>query len=349
MYKHLVRPFFFFIDPEKVHHQVVSLLKFGFSIPGIRQIFRYITTIRHPQLRRELFGITFNNPVGIAAGFDKNAHCYNELADLGFGFIEIGTVTPKGQPGNPKKRLFRLPKDRALINRMGFNNQGLEAAVTNLKKRKTKAVIGGNLGKNTQTPNHEAVNDYLKVFSGLFDVVDYFVVNVSCPNITDLRELQDQDALVNILQQIQKINQAKSHPKPVLLKVSPDLNEGQLDEVIDLAREKLIDGVVAVNTTITRTGLFTPEEEVKKIGNGGLSGKPLKQRATEVIRYLSQKSGKAFPIIGVGGIETPEDAIEKLEAGADLIQVYTGFIYEGPFIARKINRALAKYYTENNS
>jgi dihydroorotate dehydrogenase len=347
MYKHLIRPFFFFIDPEKVHHQVVSLLKFGFSIPGIRQIFRHATQVKSPKLQRKLFGLTFSNPVGIAAGFDKNAHCYNELADLGFGFIEIGTVTPKGQTGNPKKRLFRLPKDHALINRMGFNNNGLESAVRNLKKRKTKAIIGGNLGKNTLTPNQDAVVDYLTVFSGLFDYVDYFVVNVSCPNITDLRELQDQEALVNILQKIQQINVAKSNPKPILLKVSPDLNEAQLDEVIDLANRKLIDGVVAVNTTVTRDGLVTPGNEIKRIANGGLSGLPLKKRSTEVIRYLSQKSGKAFPIIGVGGIETPQDAIEKMEAGADLIQVYTGFIYEGPFIAKRINRALANYSTEN--
>ena len=348
MYKHLIRPLFFFIDPEKVHHQVISLLKFGFSIPGIRQIFRYFTRIKQPNLKRELFGLSFLNPVGIAAGFDKNAHCYNDLADLGFGFIEIGTVTPKGQAGNPKKRLFRLPEDHALINRMGFNNNGLDAAVKKLKKRKTKAIIGGNLGKNTLTPNQDAVNDYLTVFKGLFDYVDYFVVNVSCPNITDLKELQDQEALVNILEKIQEVNQAKSQPKPVLLKVSPDLNESQLDEVIDLAHKKLIDGVVAVNTTITRQGLQTSDSEIKSIGNGGLSGLPLKQRSTEVIRYLSQKSGKAFPIIGVGGIETPEDALEKIKAGADLIQVYTGFIYEGPFIAKRINRALAHYYTENN-
>ncbi|MFA5417441.1 MAG: quinone-dependent dihydroorotate dehydrogenase [Bacteroidales bacterium] len=348
MYKFLIRPLFFLIDPEKVHHQVVSLLKFGMMIPGIKQIIRGSTRVNDQRLHRNLFGLHFENPVGIAAGFDKNASCYTELADLGFGFIEIGTVTPKGQPGNPKTRLFRLPHDHALINRMGFNNHGLDAAVENLKKRRTKAIIGGNLGKNTSTPNAEAVNDYVTVFNGLFDYVDYFVVNVSCPNITDLRELQDQEVLINILQKIQQINKAKKHPKPVLLKVSPDLNEAQLDEVIDLAGKQLIEGVVAVNTTITRNGLTTSESEIKSIGNGGLSGKPLKQRATEVIRYLSEKSGKAFPIIGVGGIETPEDAIEKLEAGADLIQVYTGFIYEGPFIAKKINRQIIRNLSKNN-
>jgi dihydroorotate dehydrogenase len=348
MYKHLIRPLFFLVDPEKVHHQVVSLLKFGMAIPGIKQLVRCSASINHTNLHKELFGLHFDNPVGIAAGFDKNAECYNELADLGFGFIEIGTVTPKGQQGNPVTRLFRLPVDHALINRMGFNNRGLEAAVQNLKKRRTRAIIGGNLGKNTLTPNTEAVNDYVTVFNGLFDYVDYFVVNVSCPNISDLRELQDQEALINILEKIQHINKAKNHPKPVLLKVSPDLNEAQLDEVIDLAKNMLIDGVVAVNTTITRNGLTASESTIKSIGNGGLSGKPLKQRATEVIRYLSEKSGKAFPIIGVGGIETPEDAIEKLEAGADLIQVYTGFIYEGPFIAKKINQAIIRHQNKNN-
>lgn len=348
MYKHLIRPLFFFIDPERVHHQVVLLLKFGMAIPGAKQVIRWITNVNDNRLHRELFGLHFENPVGIAAGFDKNASCYNQLADLGFGFIEIGTVTPKGQTGNQKPRLFRLPKDNALINRMGFNNHGLDAAVGNLKKRRTTAIIGGNLGKNTLTPNAEAVNDYVTVFSGLFDYVDYFVVNVSCPNITDLRELQDQDALINILEKIQIVNRSKELTKPVLLKVSPDLNEGQLDEVIDLAKKKLIDGVVAVNTTIRRTGLVTPESTITSIGNGGLSGLPLKQRATEVIRYLSEKSGKAFPIIGVGGIETPEDAIEKLEAGADLLQVYTGFIYEGPFIANKINRAIIRHLSKNN-
>jgi dihydroorotate dehydrogenase len=347
MYKNLIRPLFFTVDPEKVHHQVVALLKLGFSIPGVRLLVKRMCRVDDPVLRKELFGLTFINPVGIAAGFDKNAHVYNELSDLGFGFVEIGTVTPKGQPGNPRKRLFRLPGDRGLINRMGFNNDGVDAAVANLKKRTTKAIVGGNLGKNTLTPNTEAVNDYVQVMEGLFDYVDYFVVNVSCPNITDLRELQDQEALLRILSNLREINKKKPNPKPILLKVSPDLNWSQLDEVIDLAKKRLIDGVVAVNTTITRQQLNTPEEEVKAIGNGGLSGAPLKKRATEVIRYLADKSGKAFPIIGVGGIETPEDAIEKLEAGADLLQVYTGFIYEGPFIAKKINKALVNYYKQN--
>ena len=225
---------------------------------------------------------------------------------------------------------------------MGFNNFGLSRAVENLKNRKTKVIIGGNLGKNTATPNSEAVEDYVTLFKGLFDYVDYFTVNVSCPNVSDLRELQDQDALQEILNRLQEINQKKPNPKPILLKLSPDLNNQQLDEVIDIVKQTGIDGVVAVNTTITRDNLVTDESRVNEIGKGGLSGKPVKQRSTEIIRYLANKSNKAFPIVGVGGIFTPDDAIEKLEAGADLVQVYTGFIYEGPFIARKINKRLLK-------
>jgi dihydroorotate dehydrogenase len=342
MYKSLVRPLFFLLGPEKAHHLATGLMKFAFGIPGISRLFHSITTVNHPKLERHVFGLTFKNPVGIAAGFDKNAAYYNELGSLGFGFVEVGTVTPKGQPGNPKPRMFRLPVDAGLINRMGFNNHGLDAAVRNLKKRSTKAVIGGNLGKNTLTPNEVAVEDYVRLFEGLFDHVDYFVVNVSCPNLSDLHELQDQDSLEEILNRLQAFNFKKKSPKPILLKVSPDLNNGQLDEVIDIVSKTQIDGVVAVNTTITRNNLATDPGKVKEMGNGGLSGIPIKDRATEVIRYLAEKSGKAFPIIGVGGIFTPEDAIEKLKAGADLVQVYTGFVYEGPMIARRINKRLLR-------
>ena len=340
MYKSLIRPLFFRIDPEKAHHIVTGLLNFAFKIPGIPALANQLTRVEDPRLERKVFGLTFKNPVGIAAGFDKNAEYYNDLSNLGFGFIEVGTVTPKGQSGNPKPRMFRLPVDQGLINRMGFNNHGLDNAVANLKKRKTKAIIGGNLGKNTLTPNDIAVQDYIELFKGLFDHVDYFVVNVSCPNLSDLHELQDQDSLIEILGSLQEINQKKDYPKPILLKVSPDLNEGQLDEVIEIVEKTKIDGVVAVNTTITRNDLKTSAQKVKEIANGGLSGIPIKDRSTEVIRYLSEKSNKAFPIIGVGGIFTPEDAIEKLDAGADLIQVYTGFVYEGPLIARRINKKL---------
>lgn len=342
MYKRLVRPLFFNLPPETIHHMVDAGLRTAFSIPGMATAVSSYVGVTNQQLSREVFGLHFKNPVGIAAGFDKQARMYNQLANLGFGFVEIGTVTPRPQPGNPKPRLFRLPKDKALINRMGFNNIGVDAAVENLKKRHTDIIIGGNIGKNTATPNDKAIDDYVICFEKLFDHVDYFVVNVSCPNITDLGELQDQEKLMAILNRIQYINHESSHPKPVLLKVSPDLNNKQLDEVIEIVDRTKIDGVVATNTTITRNHLFTPENQVEQIGNGGLSGQPIRERATEVIRYLAEKSEKAFPIIGAGGIFTAEDAKEKLDAGADLVQVYTGFIYEGPFIARRINKALLK-------
>jgi len=342
MYKSIFRPVLFWFSPESVHHFVVNSLKILFKIPGTGWLLIKLTQVNDPRLEREVFGLKFKNPVGIAAGFDKQAELYNELSNFGFGFIEIGTVTPKGQPGNPKPRLFRLPLDKALINRMGFNNGGVNNAVKNLNKRKTTVIIGGNIGKNTLTPNSEAVEDYVLCFQQLFDFVDYFVVNVSCPNITDLHELQDQDSLMKILGKIQELNNTKAHPKPILLKVSPDLNNKQLDEVIEIVKRTKIDGVVATNTTISRQNLKTDDDRIKKIANGGLSGKPITDRSTEVIRYLAEKSGKAFPIIGVGGIFTVEDALEKLHAGADLVQVYTGFIYEGPFIAKKINKALLK-------
>jgi dihydroorotate dehydrogenase len=340
MYRHLLRPLLFRLDPERIHHLVASGLQLTGKIPGANYFIKNITSVAHPLLEREVFGLKFRNPVGVAAGFDKQASLYNQLAHLGFGFVEIGTITPRPQPGNPKPRLFRLPADQALINRMGFNNIGADQAVANLKKRKTDIVIGGNIGKNTATPNDKAVDDYAECFRKLFDYVDYFVVNVSCPNITDLGELQDQDKLMLILNRLQQMNHDQSKSKPILLKISPDLNDRQLDEVIDIVAQTKIDGVVAVNTTITRNNLITPENRVKQIANGGLSGKPLRDRATEVIRYLAQKSDKAFPIIGAGGIFTPDDAIEKLLAGADLLQVYTGFVYEGPLIARNINRQL---------
>jgi len=339
LYKGLIRPVLFKMYAEKVHHLIKTTLKVSFSVPGIKALVNSFYAVNHPNLERELFGLKFKNPVGIAAGFDKNAEMYNEMSAFGFGHIEIGTVTPLGQPGNPKPRIFRLIPDRAMINRMGFNNGGIETAVRNLKKRNSDVIIGGNLGKNTATPNSTAVSDYLKVFEGLYNYVDYFVVNVSCPNVTDLCELQDQDFLEEILFTIQKSNGQKDKPKPVLLKVAPDLNENQLDEVIEIVEKTKIDGVIATNTTVTRENLKSNWEP---IGNGGLSGQPLKNKSTEVIRYLAQKSNKAFPIIGVGGIFTAEDAIEKLKAGADLVQVYTGFIYEGPGIAKKINKAILK-------
>ena len=344
LYKHLIKPLFFRFDAEKVHHFVTSSLKTTFKIPGIRRCIKSYCTVQSPNLEKEVFGLHFKNPVGLAAGFDKNADFVKEMNAFGFGFIETGAVTPLAQPGNPKPRLFRLPEDKALINRMGFNNKGVDYHARQLIKRPKDLIIGVNLGKNTETPNEKAADDYLLLFERLFDYADYFVINVSCPNITDLHELQDKDFLLEIIGKIQNENRRKPKPKPVLLKISPDLNNHQLDEVIEIVKESKLSGVIAINTTVSRDGLQTGNDKVKKIGRGGLSGLPLKQRALETIRYLSEKSGKAFPIIGVGGIFTPGDAKAMLEAGADLIQIYTGFIYEGPLVVKKINKYLEKTY-----
>jgi dihydroorotate dehydrogenase len=297
---------------------------------------------RHPSLEREVFGIRFENPVGLAAGFDKEAQFVDEFAALGFGFIEIGTITPKAQPGNPPPRLFRLQADQALINRMGFNNEGVETAVARLKNRKSKVIVGGNIGKNKLTSNEDAVKDYETCFDFLFDHVDYFAVNVSSPNTPNLRALQEKGPLKLILSRLSEKNNQKQVPKPILLKIAPDLSNQQLDDIIEIVEELKLAGVIATNTTISREGLRMDDAKLEEIGNGGLSGKPLKRRSTEVIRYLHKNSNSKFPIIGVGGISTPEDAIEKIRAGASLIQLYTGFIYQGPGIIRKINKHLLK-------
>lgn len=343
MYKSFIRPIFFSIDPERVHYQVFDLLRSMCKLPGAKGILRSQFTVESNSLERELFGIKFKNPVGIAAGLDKDAKAIDELALLGFGFVEIGTLTPKPQPGNEKPRLFRLPKDKALINRMGFNNGGVHEAVERLKRRKSKVIVGGNIGKNKVTPNENALDDYGYCVEHLHPYVDYFVVNVSSPNTPGLRELQEKEPLQKLLTFVKKLSLSKENPKPVLLKIAPDLTSSQLDDIIDILQATRIDGVIATNTTISREGLQTSSEEVNKIGSGGLSGKPLTKRATEVIRYLRQNLGPDFPIIGVGGIMTPEDALEKLNAGADLIQVYTGFIYEGPSLAKRINKYLLRH------
>jgi dihydroorotate dehydrogenase len=340
MYKLIIRPILFRLDPEKVHHLIVFLVKLGFLIPGVSLIVKSIFTLEHPKLKRTVLGMEFKNPVGLAAGFDKNASFYKQFANFGFSFIEIGTVTPKGQNGNPKPRLFRLPCDNAIINRMGFNNIGVKEVVRNLKNRKNKIIIGGNIGKNTATPNKLAVNDYINTFNELYYYVDYFVVNVSCPNICDLRELQDKDSLTEILSNLTKEREYKTLKKPILLKISPDLNYNQIDEVIEIVKEVKIDGFVATNTTTGRYNLSTPANKVQAIGNGGMSGKPLKDRSTEIIRYICQKTNGSIPIIGVGGIMDPADAIEKLNAGASLVQIYSGFIYEGPALVKRINKAI---------
>ncbi|MBK7128743.1 MAG: quinone-dependent dihydroorotate dehydrogenase [Crocinitomicaceae bacterium] len=340
MYKIFIRPILFLFSAEKAHHFTFRMLRWSAKIPGIKALRRAQFDFHNPQLEKEVFGLKFKNPVGLAAGFDKNAILLNELEDFGFGFIEIGTVTPKPQPGNPKPRLFRLVKDEAIINRMGFNNDGADVIADRLSKRRSKILIGGNIGKNTATGDDGAKQDYMYDFSALHPYVDYFVVNVSCPNVGSLAKLQNKDFLVDLLNSLKKKNEELGKQKPILLKIAPDLNSIQLDEVIEIIRETKIAGVVATNTSTSREGLNTSQEKVSEIGNGGLSGKPVKQRSTEVIRYLSEKSNKAFPIIGVGGIHSPTDAIEKMRAGADLVQIYTGFIYEGPSIIKKINKAL---------
>ena len=335
MYKLLIRPLLFLFDPEKVHYFTFSLIRILSKIPGIPSLFESLYTVNDKRLETEVFGLKFKNPVGLAAGFDKDAVLYKELSHFGFGFIEIGTLTPKGQEGNPKKRLFRLKEDQAIINRMGFNNGGVQAAVGRLKKNEG-FLIGGNIGKNKLTPNENAVDDYLICFEALFDYVNYFVVNVSSPNTPNLRELQEKEPLTQLLQALQKENLAKPNSKPILLKIAPDLTDTQLLDIIDIVKETKIAGVIATNTTISRQGL----QSANRSEIGGMSGKPLAKRSTEVIRFLSEKSNKAFPIIGVGGIHSAEDAIEKLEAGASLIQLYTGFIYEGPALVKAINKKI---------
>lgn len=342
MYKRIIRPIFFLFDPEQVHHFVVQIIKIAFKIPGIALLTERWLTLKNPLLERTVFGLHFSNPVGLAAGFDKDATFYNEFSHLGFAFIEIGTVTPKGQTGNPKPRSFRIPKDDALINRMGFNNHGADEILANLKHRKTKIIIGGNLGKNTTTPNDQAVNDYIFTFNKLYEHVDYLVVNVSCPNISDLQKLQDKDSLMIILNALNLERAKKQYFKPILLKISPDLNFSQIDEVLEIVADTKIDGIIATNTTTGRYNITEDDQKIKQFGNGGLSGKPLRERSTEIIRYIFKKTNGRLPIIGVGGIMNAEDAIEKLKAGASLVQIYTGFIYEGPLLVKRINKAVLK-------
>lgn len=327
------------LSPEKAHNVTTSLLGILCKIPGVSAILRNWYVVESASLTKEVFGITFPNPIGLAAGFDKNASYLHSMKNLGFGFIEIGTITPKSQLGNPQPRLFRLPVDEALINRMGFNNNGINAAIKRLKSRPKGLIVGGNIGKNKVTPNESATGDYLLCFESLFPYVDYFVVNVSSPNTPDLRQLQDKEPLQALLSTLQKANGRKEHRKPILLKIAPDLNQQQLDDILEIADSTSLDGLIATNTTISREGLATLPKEITEIGAGGLSGKPMQNRSTEVIRYIRSKN-KRIPIIGVGGIHDVNSALEKLSAGADLIQIYTGFVYEGPGLVARINRAL---------
>lgn len=341
MYKYVIRPLVFLLDAETAHYFSFTMIRF-FSSIGLGPIFRKLFVINDKRLEKEVFGLKFKNSIGLAAGFDKDARLYNEFSDFGFGFVEIGTLTPKPQSGNPKKRLFRLQDDQAIINRMGFNNQGVFDAVERLKKQH-RVLVGGNIGKNKVTPNEDAVKDYLICFDALFEYVDYFVVNVSSPNTPGLRELQDKKPLTKILKKLKRANtnnasKYSSKEKPILLKIAPDLTNDQLMDIIAIVNDTKIDGIIATNTTIARDGLSSHLTLVEE--KGGLSGKPLASRSTEVIRFLAEKSNKAFPIIGVGGIHSAQDAIEKLEAGADLVQLYTGFVYEGPSLLKRINKAI---------
>lgn len=344
MYKFLVRPLLFFFAPETIHFIVSCILKVTFIIPGLSYIISRLFTLENKRLVRDVAGLKFKNPVGLAAGFDKNASLFNELSNLGFSFVEIGTITPEPQTGNKRPRSFRLAKDSALINRMGFNNYGIEEIVRRLKRKRCDIIIGGNIGKNTKTTNKDAYNDYEICFRKIYDHVDYIAVNVSCPNIDNLTELQDAKALENILHRLMEIRKKQTKHKPVFLKISPDLSNRQLDEIIDISVNTGINGIIATNTTIERKELRTSQDKIDKIGSGGLSGKPLTNRSTATIKYINKKLDGKLPIIGVGGIMSPEDAIEKIEAGATLVQVYTGFIYEGPYLVKRINKAIAKAY-----
>ncbi len=343
LYKSIVRPLMFLMDPEKVHHLIVKILKVAFKIPLIGFFVSKWYTKCCKGLEKEFCGLRFKNPVGLAAGFDKDARFFDQMSKFGFGFIEIGTVTPKAQGGNPKPRIFRIKQDQALINRMGFNNLGVDHAVEQLKKRKpSDLIIGGNIGKNTATPNENAVDDYLYCFEKLYPWVDYFVVNVSCPNVSNLKALQDHDSLLHIMQAIMNRRNAFDIKKPVLLKISPDLNFDQVDDVLQIIQTTTTDGIVVANTTVTRDKLSISEHKIKEIGNGGLSGAPLQKHSTELIRYIHRKTNGQLPMIGSGGIIEPSDALEKMEAGASLVQVYTGFIYYGPAIAKAINKMLLR-------
>lgn len=341
MYKSIIRPFLFQFNPEKAHHITFFLLKILNVIPfglSFLKLFRG----REIETSTELFGIQFPNKVGLAAGLDKNAEAIDAFGALGFGFVEIGTVTPKPQDGNPLPRLFRLKEDRALINRMGFNNHGVKVIKERLKKRKSKVIVGGNIGKNKVTPNEDAVNDYIICFNELFDVVDYFVVNVSSPNTPGLRELQEKKPLTDLLSSLMAENSKKTVLKPILLKIAPDLTDEQLLDIIEIVKDTNIAGIIATNTTIDRSGLKTDKAKIESIGNGGLSGAPVQKRSTEVIRFLSEKSNRAFPIIGVGGINSGEAAQEKIDAGASLVQIYSSFVYEGPQLITDINGRLSQ-------
>jgi dihydroorotate dehydrogenase len=335
-------------NPERIHNLTVGLLKRTKYIPFCNSLLRLNCVIKSAQLERKVIGLKFKNPVGIAAGFDKNAEIYNELSDLGFGFVEIGTVTRNAQKGNAKPRLFRLFKDKAFINRMGFNNNGVDKILVNLqKKRRNGLIIGGNIGKNTDIDNENASAEYEKTLSRLYNYVDYFVINISCPNVDNLQSLQTAEHLEQLLGRLVEFRRYRDIYKPMLIKISPDLSFEQIDEILDVIRTIGIDGIVATNTTTSRNNLKTGDKEIQRIGNGGLSGSPLTQRSLEIISYISKKTDGDLPIIGVGGIMTEDDAINMLNAGARLVQIYTGFIYNGPKFIKRINKRILREHQED--
>ena len=342
----LIKKTLFLLSAEKAHSLTMNILKLSFKIPGIKNIMLYLFKVNSKKIEKKLWGITFPNPVGLAAGFDKNANYLDELSCFGFGFIEIGTVTPLPQEGNPKPRLFRLIADEGIINRMGFNNKGVKSVIKKLKNRPKNLVIGGNIGKNKNTPNEKAAADYIACFEELFDYVDYFVINVSSPNTPNLRELQDKKPLTALIKAVQERNKLKKTPKPLLLKIAPDLSDDQLIDILKICDDTQLDGLIATNTTLSRDALKEPPESIKKIGLGGLSGLPLADRSTEVIKFLRSKN-KKIPIIGVGGIGDVSKALEKIDAGANMIQIYSGFIFKGPLLIKKINEALIKIGHDN--
>ncbi len=340
----IIRSLLFRLSAEKAHHFTLKALSVFSSIPGVSNLMDKNLTVKSKKLERTFWGLHFPNPVGLAAGLDKNGEIFPEMANIGFGFVEIGTVTPVAQEGNPLPRLFRVIDDEAIINRMGFNNVGVEEMILNIKKGRKRTggnvILGGNIGKNKNTPMEDANKDYLISFEALYPFVDYFVVNVSSPNTPNLRELQDKEPLTQLLQLLKSSANKKPRSKPILLKIAPDLTDGQLDDIVDILNSTSIDGIVATNTTISRDGLHISPEEIEKLGAGGLSGKPLTQRSTEIVQYLSSRTKK--PIIAVGGIMTAKDAMDKFNAGASLVQIYSGFVYHGPKLIQEINKAIIK-------
>ncbi len=340
MYKHIIRPILFLCNPEKIHGFTIKLLRFFQKIRIFNPLIKLLYQKTDSKYEKEVFGIKFPNPIGLAAGLDKDGEAIDMLGMMGFGFVEVGTVTPVAQPGNPKPRVFRLKRNQGLINRMGFNNNGVEALVKNIKQKYTKVIVGGNIGKNKVTPNENAVSDYLKDLRALHDYVDYIAINISSPNTPNLRELQNKEPLKKLLTALKDEDKKFEKSKPILLKIAPDLTNEQLDDIVEIVKETGIDGIIATNTTISREGIDYSEEEIKAFGNGGMSGKPVNKRSTEVIRYLHQKTNGEIPIVGVGGIFDADDVKEKLEAGACLVELFTSFIYNGPACVKNILKKL---------